>query len=47
MRTLEELDEMQRWLDPERQTLTPQVMEQRRTATRKKLHEVLDFLRGK
>jgi len=45
-RTLEELDEMQKYVDPERLEWTPELIEKRRIDTRKKVHGIMDFLRG-
>lgn len=45
-RTLQELADMQQYLDPERQEITLETMEKRRLATRKKVSTVMEFLKG-
>jgi DNA-binding PadR family transcriptional regulator len=45
-RALAELDELQTWIDPDRQEITPEIAEKRRLETRKKIHNIMDFLVG-
>ena len=45
-RMLDDLDEMQSYIDPERRVVTVAVVQQRKDLSRRKLGEVMNFLAG-